>query len=466
MRTAELVAAIKAGKVTAEQNIEEKLALIEKRDKTVHAFLEVYHQEARERARHIDSKRKAGKPLGRLAGLAFAVKNNFAIEGHRLTCASRMLEQHVAVYTATAVRRALAEDAIIIGSTNMDEFACGSDGTHSAFGGARNPRDERLVPGGSSAGSAAAVAAGFADIALGSDTAGSIRCPAAFCGCAGLKPTNGLVSRHGLVDLAMSFDTVGPLARDAEGAALLLEVIAGEDARDVTTSGSVAKPYGQLLAQQPKSVGVLKEALEGSEPAVAERVRAAIDGLKARGVEIVELPSSLFENAVAAYYLICCVEFASGMQRYDGLRYGHAWKGTADMVEAASEARASSLGKEVRRRILLGTFVSTKEHRDAWYTTALRARARIAAEYERLFQKVDVIATPAMPVRPWGMGEKASPVEMYSADVLTAPANLGRVPAGVAPLGDGIAIQFAAPRFEDARVLACMRAVESIGEKQ
>lgn len=460
MRTEQLLTDLQSGKVTAEQNVAAKLAQIDAKESRVHAFIETFPKEALARAQQIDRRIKAGERVGSLAGLVLAVKNNLALQGHRTTAASRMLQGHVAVYDATAVQHALEQDAIVIGTTNMDEFACGSDGTHSAFGPTTNPYDHTLVPGGSSSGSAAAVAAGFADIALASDTGGSIRCPAAFCGIVGLKPTNGLVSRHGLLDLAMSLDTVGTMANDAFGAGLLLQTIGGEDIHDATTAGAPVKQYSRMLDGRPKRIGVLTESIQNSEKAVSGKVQQAIDSLKANGVEIVELQSSILEHAVAAYYLIACAEFASGMQKYDGIRYGTAWKEGLGMLEAASEVRASSLGEEVRRRILVGTFISTKEHREAWYTTALRARENIRQEYARMFQKVDVIATPAMPVKPWKIGQKASPVEMYAADILTVPANLAGVPTGVTPLGDGIGLQFSAPHFRDELVLSTIRAVE------
>lgn len=467
----ELLRDIKQGSFTASENIGEKIEAIAKHEGKVNAFLELFLTEAREKAREIDARIAAGKKVGRLAGLVIAVKNNIAIRGRRLTCSSKMLENYVATYSASAVEKILAEDAVVIGTTNLDEFACGSDTMSSALKLTRNPHDLERVPGGSSGGSAAAVAYGGCDFALASDTGGSIRCPASFCGVAGLKPSYGLVSRYGLVDLAMSFDQIGSMARDVGGAALLASVISGEDKRDTTTTGVEAKDFASKLTSKlankpPLKIGVPEEFFEGCDASVEKIIRRLLEKLAGEGCEIVESSIPVLEYALPIYYILMYAEFSSAMQRYDGLKYGAAYKEGLDLIEAVSEVRARTLGKEVKRRILLGTYVTTKEFREAWYTKTIKARALLKSELEKALRDVDLLAGPTMPCLPWKLGEKARPLEMYLADILTVSANIAGLPAGSVNAGFvsdlPVGMQFISAWEKDEVVLQAMREVERL----
>ena len=424
----------------AAENVHEKLEIIKKKDPEIKAFIEVYEKDAIERAKEVDRRIKAGKQ-GKLAGLVLAVKNNIAVKGKRLTCASRMLEAHIATYDATVVERLLKEDAIIIGSTNLDEYAAGSDTTHSAFFNTKNPADASRVPGGSSGGSGAAVAAGMCDAALGSDTGGSIRCPAAFCHVFGFKPTYGAVSRYGLVDMAMSLDQIGPFARDKKTAKLVFDVIKGKDPKDPSTQNFQEKKAAV------KTIGVPKEFFDGVQPAISKSVKDRIKQLE-KQYEIAEISLPSVKYAVPIYYLLMAAEFSSAMQKYDGLRYGAPSDRTKEMYRSFELVRGAAFGKEAKRRIMLGTYITMKEFREAWYTQTLRARRVLQSEFNNAFKKVDMIAGPAMPTEPWKFGEKIDPVEMYSADILTVSANLAGLPALVEPLDHG-ALQLHGRHFED-----------------
>lgn len=447
---------------TSVERVDECIASIRAKEGSVGAFVDTFFDEARKKAAEVDAKRKKGK-AGKLAGLVCAVKNNIAIKGKRLTCASKMLENYVAPYDAAIVERLLAEDAVIIGTANLDEFACGSDTTHSAFKPTKNPLDPSRVPGGSSGGSAAAVAAGFCDFAIGSDTGGSIRCPASFCGVAGFKPTYGMVSRYGLADMAMSFDQIGPFAKDTDGVEKVFEVIAGEDPRDPVTMGMKFKR--DAGAAKGKTIGVPTEFFEGCDSKVSGVVKKKILVLEQNGWRVKELSIPMLSYALPVYYLLVYAEFGSAMQKYDGLKYGAPWKQGGDLIEAVSEARGRTFGREVKRRILLGTYITTKEYRDAWYSKTLKARDLIKTEVEKALKDVDLLAGPAMPSLPWKFGEKMNPLEMYLADVLTVPANVCGIPAGVVKAGEAeglpVGIQFMGRAEDDSAVLAAMKAAEA-----
>jgi aspartyl-tRNA(Asn)/glutamyl-tRNA(Gln) amidotransferase subunit A len=404
-----------------------------------------------------------------LGGLVVAVKNSVAVRGKLLTCSSKMLEHYVAPYNATAIERIVAQDGVVIGSTNIDEFCCGSDCTNSALKTTRNPIDLERVPGGSSGGSAAAVAAGFCDIALSEDTGGSIRCPASFCGAAGLRPTYGLVSRYGVSDMAMSFDQLGPISRDTLGSALLLQAIAGEDYRDSTTAGSKSMDYSSALDSLPKKlrVGVPREFFEGCDAQVAKAVGAAVDAFSNRaGVHAEEFSFPLVKYSLPVYYLLVFSEFASAMQKYDGLKYGLKWQDGRDFNEVVSAVRDAGFGREVKRRILLGTYITMKEFREAWYTKALKARDALKTEFARVFRNYDLLLGPTMPVPAWKIGEKAGdPLQMYLADVLTVPVNCAGICAGTVPCGTTkerlpIGVQVTGAWDSDALVLKAMKALE------
>lgn len=481
--TAEKIALLQAGKLTATSNLEEKIAAIAEREAFVRAFIETYFEEAKETAAKIDARRNAGQKVGRLAGLVVAVKNVIAVKDKRLTCGSKMLENYISPYDATVIERIKAEDGVIIGSLNCDEFACGSDNAKSAFFATVNPisfddgaggfsqraTKGEFVPGGSSGGSGAAVAAGFCDIALGTDTGGSIRCPAAFCGITGVKPTYGTVPRYGMADMAMSFEQIGAMAIDAYGCALLLSVIAGKDDRDATTALSkpVPAPAQDFGKTGKLKFGVPKQFFEGADEKVAAVVREAIQkAVATAGHEIVEIDLPAVKYGIPAYYLLVYSEFASAMQKYDGLRYGAKADVNGELVPAASAVRSEKIGRECQRRIVLGTYITTKEHKDAWYTKAMIARTHVREQFDEALKKCDILVGPTMPMTAWKIGEMNSdPLQQYLADVLTVPANLCGLPAGSVPCGKAnglpVGLQIIAPRGKDAELLSIMAQVQA-----
>lgn len=420
------------------------------------ALLHVDAAGARARAARLAREGGADLPL---RGLVVTVKDNLAVSGMPMTCGSRHLAGYRPPYTATSVARLEAAGAIVLGKTNMDEFAAGSSGENSAFGPTLNPRDPTRVPGGSSSGAGASVASGVAPLALGSDTGGSVRAPGAFCGVAALKPTYGLVSRHGLADLAMSLEGPAPIAADVRTLAASLDVLAGPDARDATTARAALPPRGYRAAVERATaeslrVGVPREFFEGVAEDVERPVRAALARLEAKGATLVETTLPSLRHALSAYYVLNYAEFASAMARYDGLRYGDAEGGRA------------RFGPEVKRRILLGTFATSREERHAWYDAAVRARAQVAREFARALADVDVLMGPTMPTRAFRLGERTSdPAAMYAADVLTVSANLAGVPAGSVPVRTGglpVGLQVIARAGEDERALRAMAAVERL----
>jgi len=453
-----------SGKLSASENIEYYLARITKNEEKVKALIDVFADDARAKAKEIDARRKKGEKVGKLAGLAIAIKNNICIKGKRATCASKMLENYYAPYSATVIERIEAADGIIIASCNMDEFACGSDTTKSAFYPTHNPHDLDRVPGGSSGGSAAAVAAGFADLALGSDTGGSVRCPASFCGVVGMKPTYGTVSRYGLIDMGMSLDQIGPFSPDAFGARLLLSAIMGPDGKDemCTLEPKFEEMTGKI---EGIKLGFPKEFFDNADPKVSAAVKTGITKLERAGAETVEVRLPLLKHSVPVYYLQMCAEFSSAMQKYDGLRYGFPSEANRTLVDSVSEARSNSFGKEIKRRVLLGTYITMKEHRDAWYTKTLKARKLVRDELDSAFEKCDLLVGPTMPCLPWKIGERSmNPVEMYLADILTCSANLAGVPAASGPCGKidnmPVGLQMHAKRGEDGLLTNALAALE------
>jgi len=440
-----------------EKRLDQILANIKKANPEVNAFVEVFDTDASNRAREVNKRIKEGNSR-KLAGSIIAIKNNIAVKGKRLTCSSKMLEKYVAPYNATVVEKLLKEDAIIIGTTNMDEFACGSDTTHSALFWTRNPVDLSRVPGGSSGGSAAAVAADMCDAALGSDTGGSIRCPSAFCGAVGFKPTYGAVSRYGLADMAMSLDQIGPIAPDVETAERVFDVIKGKDSRDPITD-----EYNEKR-EKIKIAGVPREFFEGVDARISSIVKKSIKTIE-KEYEIVEVSLPSIKYVIPTYYLLMFAEFSSAMQKYDGLRYGAIADRSKDLYQSFEEVRGSNFGNEVKRRIMLGTYITMKEFKESWYTQTLRARKLIQNEFNNVLKKCDVLVGPAMPVLPWKFGEKMDPIEMYSADILTVGANLTGLPAGVVPVGEisglPVAVQVHGRHFEDKGVFEVMKKIES-----
>jgi aspartyl-tRNA(Asn)/glutamyl-tRNA(Gln) amidotransferase subunit A len=446
------------------------LAAIDEYDGAVGAFLAVNRDAALARAEAIDRKRRAGQPVGRLAGLPVAIKDVLCTAGERTTCASLMLEGFVPPYDAHVIERLRAEDAVLIGKTNMDEFAMGSATENSAFQPTRNPWDLARSPGGSSGGSAAAVAAGMAPLAIGTDTGGSIRQPAAFCGIVGMKPTYGRVSRYGLVAFASSLDQVGPFAGDVGGAALLLEAIAGHDRRDAT-SLDVPVPEFSRTVDEPLEglrIGIAREHFaEGLDAEVETAVRAALDVYRSQGAEIVEIGLPHSKYAVAVYYLIAPAEASSNLARYDGVHYGHRAERFENMIDMYAATRGEAFGDEVKRRIMLGAYALSAGYYDAYYLKALKVRRLIRRDFDQAFECCDVIASPVTPRPAYRIGELAEdPLAMYLEDIYTIGANLAglpalSVPAGFSREGLPIGLQLVGPPLQEERLLRAAGMFES-----
>ena len=401
---------------------------------------------------------------GRLAGQYIAIKDNITTSGIRTTCGSAILDGYIPPYDAHVITLLQQEGAIIAGKTNMDEFGMGTTTENSAFGPTRNPVNPERVPGGSSGGSAAAVAAGMVPMALGTDTGGSIRCPASFCGIVGLKPTYGRVSRYGLIAYANSLEQIGPMARTVTGVSDLMQVICGHDPRDAT---STDHPYCHTPNAEisGKRIGVPEEFFgTGVDPHVAETVRNAIDRLEAWGAEIVPCSMKSMAYALAAYYVICTSEASSNLARYDGVRYGVPVDTKPQWHDAFRAARGAGFGPEVQRRILLGTFALSAGYYGKYYTRAQIARQQVRADFDRLFKEVDLLVGPTMPTVAFRLGEMADPLSMYLADILTVPANLAGVPAISVPCGtvDGmpVGLQVMGRPFDDESVVDVAYAYE------
>ncbi|RMI26243.1 MAG: Asp-tRNA(Asn)/Glu-tRNA(Gln) amidotransferase subunit GatA [Calditrichaeota bacterium] len=459
-----------AGEFYLAEAVEAYLARIEEL-RPLNAFIEVYAEEARRQAAEMDARRAQGKPLGKLAGLVLAIKDNICIKAHRVTCASRMLENFVSPYHATVIEKILAEDGLIIGKTNLDEFAMGSSTENSYFGSARNPVDDRRVAGGSSGGSAVAVAAGMADLALGSDTGGSIRQPAAFCGVVGLKPTYGRVSRYGLVAYASSLDQIGPFGKSVADVALLLQVIAGADPRDATCLPEPVPDYvGELSGEvQHLRVGLPKQYFQaGIDPEVKAAVMEVAARLEREGLEVRELDLPLTDYAIATYYIIATAEASSNLARYDGVRYGYRTPHAEDLEGMYVGTRSEGFGPEVKRRIMLGTYVLSAGYYEAYYKKAQQVRRLIKAEYDRALQEVDVLLTPTSPTPAFALGEKlGDPLQMYLSDIFTVTANLAGIcaislPCGTSSEGLPIGLQLIAGAFEEPKLLRLAGFIERL----
>ncbi|WP_265111568.1 Asp-tRNA(Asn)/Glu-tRNA(Gln) amidotransferase subunit GatA [Halosolutus halophilus] len=417
----------------------------------------------------ITEERIEGDDDGPLAGKTVAVKDNISTKGVRTTCGSKMLEEYVPPYDATVVERVKAAGGTIVGKANMDEFGMGSTTETSYFGSTENPAAPGRVPGGSSGGSAAAVAAGEADLALGSDTGGSVRCPAAFCGVVGIKPTYGLVSRYGLVAYGNSLEQIGPFATSVEDAAALLDVIAGSDDRDATTRESpleTNETYADAATGDVDGlqIGVPTELLDGAHEGVVETFWDAIADLEDRGADYHEVSLPSIEHAVEAYYVIAMSEASSNLARFDGVRYGHDADADGNWNEAFSQARKEGFGDEVKRRILLGTYALSAGYHDKYYKKAQDARAWVKQDFDEALSDADVLASPTMPVPPFELGESLDdPLQMYLADANTVPVNLADLPAISVPAGetDGlpVGLQLVGPAFGEQRLIRAASAV-------
>jgi aspartyl-tRNA(Asn)/glutamyl-tRNA(Gln) amidotransferase subunit A len=475
---AELARRVQAGEIKAVEVAEASVRRTRALDPELHAFLARADEAMLEQARAVDDKRAKGLPLGPLAGVPIALKDALSTQGLRTTCGSKILENYVPPYDATVIERLRRADAVFPGKTNMDEFAMGSSTEHSAFGATRNPWDLSRAPGGSSGGSAVAVAARMSPASLGSDTGGSIRQPAAFTGVVGLKPSYGRVSRYGLVAFASSLDQIGPFATDVRGAARVLAVIAGKDPLDATSRDQPVADYEAACGGSVRGlrIGVPDEYFEpGLDPEVESSVREAIRGLEKDGCTVrrVALPHTRY--AVATYYVVATAEASSNLARFDGVRYGLRVEGDpgarragmSPLREMYGQTRDAGFGREVKRRILLGTFVLSAGYYDAYYLKAQKVRTLIRRDFEAAFAEVDAIVSPTAPTPAFLLGEKTEdPLSMYLGDIYTLPASLAGIPAisiPVAPAKSGLPIGFqvVAPFFKDEIAIALGAAVEA-----
>jgi aspartyl-tRNA(Asn)/glutamyl-tRNA(Gln) amidotransferase subunit A len=454
---------LESGAISARELLELHLDRISAVEGEVHAFLEVTRDRARADADRIDAARSAGESLPPLAGIPLAIKDNLCTKGIATTCSSRMLEGFIPPYESTVTERLWAAGAVLVGKTNLDEFAMGSSTETSAFGASHNPWDPERVPGGSSGGSAAAVAAGECVASLGSDTGGSIRQPAAFCGVVGLKPTYGRVSRWGLVAFASSLDQVGPFAGSVADAAELLQVIAGADPRDGTCLQAPVPDYLAALALPLAGVrvGLIRECFEqeGLAPDVRKAVMASAQLLESLGCELVDVSCPRFNEGIATYYVIAPSEASANLARYDGVKYGYRAENASNLAEMTARSRAEGFGDEVQRRILIGTYALSAGYVDAFYRKAQQVRTLIRRDFDAAFTQVDVLLTPTTPTTAFRSGAHADdPLGMYLADLLTIPANLAGLPAISVPCGfdsEGlpIGLQLIAGVLEESRLL-------------
>ncbi len=467
---ADIVNQIKNGSVSAEEYIMTILEHVKKVESNVHAYISL-NDLVIEKAKQVDSAVKRGEKLGRLAGIGIAVKDNICTKGMKTTCASKMLEEYTPPYNATVIDRLEREGAIIIGKTNLDEFAMGSTTEYSRFEVTRNPWDTERVPGGSSGGSAASLAAGEAALALGSDTGGSIRCPASFCSTVGLKPTYGLVSRFGLVSFANSLELIGPMGRSVHDVALMLSCIAGRDSMDHTTLEVDARDYTTSIKQGVKGlkIGLIKDMISanGTDEHVSKSIHDAADKFESLGADLEEVSMNSLQYALASYYTIAMAEASSNLARYDGIRYG------ANMNPEGFEWNSyymkirSNFGDEVKRRIIIGTYVLSSGYYGKYYLKAQKVRTLIKQEFASLFRIYDLLIAPTMPMLPFKIGEKTiDPLQMYMADIDTVAANLAGIPSISVPCAftDGLPVgmQIMGDHLSEEQLLRAAYALEEV----
>ena len=444
---------------------------IEKHERTIGAYISIFEEQALAKAREIDDKIAAGEPVGKLAGVPVAIKDNMCTTFGTTTCASKILENFHSPYNATVVEKLLSADAVIVGKTNMDEFAMGSSTENSGLKQTVNPWDTSRVPGGSSGGSAAAVAGRLCCASLGSDTGGSIRQPASFCGVVGLKPTYGRVSRFGLVAYGSSLDQIGPITRTVGDCALMMNVIAGYDPADSTSIDEKTAPVPDYLEKLDEpirrlKIGTVPELNAGSDSDVQKAISGAIEVYKKLGAKIVEIEMPHFDYAIAAYYVIATAEASSNLARYDGVHYGHRTKNPKDYIEVYTKSRAEGFGKEVKRRIMLGTYALSSGYYDAYYLKALKVRNLIRGDFTKAFERCDCIMMPVSPTTAFKIGEKVDdPLKMYLSDVYTIAANLAGIPSISVPCGFDennlpIGLQILSPAFSEDRLLRIARMYE------
>ncbi len=442
---------------------------IKEKEPQVEAFVTTLTDEAIKQAEEIQSKKEVGELNGDLAGIPIGIKDNICTKGIKTTCASKILENFVSPYDATVMEKINAENLINLGKLNMDEFAMGSSTENSYFKATKNPWDLSTVPGGSSGGSAAAVAANMVPWALGSDTGGSIRQPASLCGVVGLKPTYGLVSRYGLVAFASSLDQIGPITKDVKDSAILLNLIAGHDEKDSTSANIPKKDYVKSLTGNIKGlkIGVPKEFFgEGINEEVKNALYEAIEKYKELGAEIEEFSLDIAKYSLAAYYIIACAEASSNLGRFDGIRYTYRSPNATTLEEIFKKSRSEGFGPEVKRRIILGTYVLSSGYYDAYYKKAQKVRTMVMNEFNKGFEKYDVILTPTSPVTAFGIGEKSgTPLEMYLADICTVSINVAglpgiSIPVGLDSKGMPIGMQIIGKKFDEETILNTAFAME------
>ncbi len=451
---------LKSGELSLEDNVKFFLSEIDK-NKKLNAFNFVFSDFALEQAKTVQGKIK-NNTNGKLAGMVVAIKDVLSLKDKPTACSSKILKDYIAVYTSTAVQKLIDEDAIIIGKTNCDEFAMGSSNENSAFGAVLNPVDNQRVPGGSSGGSAVAVAAGLCDVSLGTDTGGSIRQPASFCGVYGLKPTYSRVSRYGLTAFASSFDSIGPFSHSVEDAAKVLEVISGKDEKDSTSLNVEVPNYSAELTNIDKKykIGIPKEYFgEGLNEEIKKAIEDVVAKLKSSGFEIVDINLPHNEYTIATYYILTTAEASSNLARYDGARYGFRSNDAATLLDMYNNSRSEGFGKEVKRRIMLGTYVLSAGYYDAYYKKAQKARRLIKNDFDLAFKNVDLIIAPASPTLPFKIGEKSEdPLEMYLGDIYTTSANLAGIPGISVPVANSeeglpIGMQILANQFDELKLL-------------
>ena len=449
---------LRSGELTAVQAVEAYLASIRENDPSIRAYLSVLEEKAMGQAAETDRRRARGETLSPLAGVPAGIKDNICTKGVTTTCASRMLEQFVPPYSAHVIEKLEEAGAVTLGKLNMDEFAMGSSTENSFFQITHNPRDPSRVPGGSSGGSAAAVAANEAAFALGSDTGGSIRQPAAFCGVVGMKPTYGTVSRYGLIAFASSLDQIGPLTRDVADSAMVMDCIAGHDSRDSTSIRMDKLPYASQLGQDIRGIKIaLPEEFfgEGLSEDVRKGIQLAARRFQDLGAEIVRVSMPALTHALPAYYIISSAEASSNLARFDGIRYGYRSPDYEDITSLYKNSRSEGFGEEVKRRIMLGTFALSSGYYDAYYKKALQVRTLITRDYSRIFAACDCILSPVAPTTAYKIGEKtANPLEMYLGDIYTVPVNIAglpglSMPCAAASDGMPVGMQLIGPAFSE-----------------
>ena len=462
---------IATGQVSSVEATEAIFKNIDEREPVIGAYISTYHDTALKTAADVDKRIAAGEPVGRLAGVPVAVKDNMCTTFGATTCASKILENFHAPYNATVVEKLLSADAVIVGKTNMDEFAMGSSTENSGLKQTVNPWDSSRVPGGSSGGSAAAVAGGLCFAALGSDTGGSIRQPASFCGVVGLKPTYGRVSRFGLVAYGSSLDQIGPITRTVADSALMMNVIAGHDPADSTSVDEAGAPVCDYLEKLDEPIEKLKIAIvpefnAGADKQVQKALTDAVDIYRELGAEVIEINMPHLDYAIAAYYVVATAEASSNLARYDGVHYGHRSEKAADYIEVYSKSRAEAFGKEVKRRIMLGTYTLSSGYYDAYYLKALKVRNLIRGDFTNAFEKCEAILMPVSPTTAFNIGEKINdPLKMYLSDIYTIAANLAGVPGISIPCGFDennlpIGLQILSPPFTEDKLLRIARMYE------